>query len=55
MLPVKNHIIQQKQQVTFSAIIKKNQNHKTTQTHILEHNWVDLSKRKKYTWSSSIK
>lgn len=38
MLPVKNHIIQQKQQVTFSAIIKKTQTHKTTQTHILECN-----------------
>lgn len=45
MFPVKKHILQQKQQVTFSVILKTNRI-QNTQIHILEHNWVGLSKTK---------
>lgn len=54
MFPVKKHILQQKQQVTFSVILKTNRI-QNTQIHILEHNLVGLSKTKKYIWSNPTK
>lgn len=50
MFTVKTHIIQQKQQVPFSVVNFKPNKIQNTWIHILEHNWVGLSKIKKYIW-----
>lgn len=55
MFPVENHIIKEKQQVTFSAVIKKKPKPKTTQNKFWNITEFICQKEKKYTSSNSMK